>query len=358
MRKKEIKKKILIIGSQGYLGSRLGNYLTAKNYICSGIDTGFFKNGIILDEINFSTINMDVRKIKKRNIEKYDAVIMLAGISNDPFGELKPEKIYDPTRKYTLKIANICKKIGIKFIFSSSCSVYGIASGYFDENETVNPRTPYSLNKYQIETDLKKISGSNFSPIVLRLATIFGISPRIRFDVIINMICGLAVTQNKIILNSNGQAWRPHLHIEDACEAFRCCIDKEFKKDEMILLNVGRNDNNMKIIDVANLVLKYSNKCELEFNFKNNGKNSYIQDRKIQDGVDKRTYKVNFNKINKILPNFKCKWSVQKGIKDFLDVLKKIKLTKIKFNKRDFYRLQQIEYLLTSKQINKNLYWK
>ena len=192
----------------------------------------------------------------------------------------------------------------------------------------------------------------------MRLATIFGISPRIRFDVIINMICGLAVTQNKIILNSNGQAWRPHLHIEDACEAFRCCIDKEFKKDAMILLNVGRNDNNMKIIDVANLVLKYSNKCELEFNFKNNGKNSYIQDRKIQDGVDKRTYKVNFNKINKILPNFKCKWNVQKGIRDFLDRLKKIKLTKIKFNKRDFYRLQQIEYLLTSKQINKNLYWK
>lgn len=352
-------KKVLIIGAQGYLGSHLADYLQKRGYSCTGVDTGFFKNGVLYEPHPVKILNKDVRSLENNDLKGFDIVLMLAGISNDPFGNLKAEAIYDPTRDYAIKIARFCKQQGIRYVFPSSCSVYGIGQGYLDENSDINPQTPYSINKIQIEQELLKISDENFSPVALRLATVFGISPRMRFDIVINMMCGLALTENKIILNSNGEAWRPHLHIEDVCEAFRCTIDWDYQEGELMVLNVGRNDNNWKIIDIAKTIQSQLSGCKLEFldQTVNSIEDDLIRDKKIQDGVDKRTYQVNFDKISKTLPGFEAKWDVKQGIKNLLDNLKQWNVDKGKFKQRDFYRLQQLEFLHQSKQISDDLFW-
>jgi len=354
-------KKILIIGNQGYLGSYLTDYLRTRNYYCKGIDTGFFKEGELTKPELVETKNKDARLVTENDIYGIDVLILLAGISNDPFGHMTSEQIYDPTRDYALKIAGMCKKLGVKFIYPSSCSVYGAAdeSGLLNEQSSTSPQTPYSINKLQVEEGLKEIADESFTPIALRFGTVYGLSPRIRFDVVINMLCGLALTTKKVMLNSNGQAWRPHLHIDDACESFRCCIDQDINSGELIVINVGKNEDNFKIIDIAKIIhsnVKGSQLTYLESS-REDDKNDLIIDRKIQDGVDTRTYKVSFDKISEVLPAFKTKWSVENGIVDLLSKLEKINLTSELFSRREFYRLQQIEYLHKTKMIDDNLNW-
>jgi len=355
-----MKKNVLIIGSQGYLGSRLSVYLKEHGYNCSSIDTGFFKEGILTSIDDGMTTSKDARLITKDDLERFDSVILLAGISNDPFGHMSAEQIYDPTRDYALKIADMCKKLRIQFLYPSSCSVYGAANDNFlTEDSKTNPQTPYSINKLQVEEGLSHMADENFTPIALRFGTVYGISPRIRFDVVINMLCGLALTSKKVTLNSDGKAWRPHLHIDDACQSFQRCLDWNPNLGELIILNVGQNEDNYQVIDIANII--YSNVLGSELTYLDSSSgidgNELVKDRKIQDGVDTRSYKVSFDKIEMILPNFKCKWTVQKGIINLLDEFKKIGLTEDNFTKREFYRLQQIEYLHQTKKINDNLFW-
>ena len=171
------------------------------------------------------------------------------------------------------------------------------------------------------------------------------------------MLCGMAVTQNKVMLNSDGQAWRPHLHIDDACEAIKCSIDWDCALGELVVLNVGRNDNNLKIIDVANMIVSSHKGTSIGYlGSENRGKeNDLILDRKIQDGVDSRTYKVSFDSIHEILPNFEAKWTVQDGIRQLLDSLIFWELDENKFNQRDFYRLQQVEHLHRTGQVTEEL---
>tara|TARA_B110000008_G_scaffold273726_1_gene308442 strand:- start:1323 stop:2396 length:1074 start_codon:yes stop_codon:yes gene_type:complete len=355
-----MKKNVLIIGSQGYLGSRLGVYLKQHGYNCSTIDTGFFKNGLLTPIDDVDTIFKDARLIDEADLKNFDSVILLAGISNDPFGHMSSEQIYDPTRDYALKIAAMCKNLRIQFLYPSSCSVYGAAKDEFlsEESET-NPQTPYSINKLQVEEGLSHMADSNFSPIALRFGTVYGMSPRIRFDVVINMLCGLSLTTNKVTLNSNGQAWRPHLHIDDACQSFQRCLDWNPNIGELIILNVGQNEDNYKVLDIANII--HSNVKGSELNSlvmsEAGNESELVKDRKIQDGVDTRSYKVLFDKIEKTLPGFECNWTVEKGILNLLKELKKINLTKEVFSTREFYRLQQIEFLHNQNMIDDDLFW-
>ena len=352
--------KILIVGSQGYLGSRLSEYLEEFGHQCTGIDTGFFKNGTLTATYPINTINKDARLITKDDLEGFDTLILLAGISNDPFGHMTSEQIYDPTRDYALTIADMCKDMGIKFIYPSSCSVYGAAAnGFLSEDGPTKPQTPYSINKLQVEDGLSVMSGKTFSPIALRFGTVYGMSSRIRFDVVINMLCGLALTTKKVTLNSNGQAWRPHLHIDDACESFRCCLNWKPDTGKLEILNVGCNEDNYKIIDIARIIESNVEGTELSYldGNTNDAESELIRDRKIQDGVDTRTYKVSFDKIHAALPGFKCHWSVESGIVNLLDKLKNIPLDGQNFNRREFYRLQQIEFLHKSNLIDDNLFW-
>ena len=353
-------KKVLIVGSQGYLGSRLTEYLKERGYKCSAIDTGFFKEGTLTEPDPIITISKDARLLDQSDIEGFDSLILLAGISNDPFGHMTSEQIYDPTRDYALSIALMCKKSGVQFIYPSSCSVYGAASdGFLSEESETNPQTPYSINKLQVEKGLASLANQNFSPIALRFGTVYGYSSRIRFDVVINMLCGLALTTNKVTLNSNGMAWRPHLHIEDACESFKCCIDWNPSIGKLTILNVGQNEDNFKVIDIAKIIHSNVDGSKLTYlqGSEDVDGNELVKDRKIQDGVDTRSYKVSFDRVHQVLPNFKCKWTVDKGIKNLISNLRGSDLSKEIFNRKEFYRLQQIEFLHQSNKIDDDLFW-
>lgn len=347
--------KILIVGSQGYLGSKLSDYLQELGYECAGMDIGFFQYGVLYPPQKVNMISGEARTLTQKDLESFNVVIMLAGISNDPFGNLSYEKIYDPTREYAINIAKLCKKMGIKFIFPSSCSVYGFGNKFFNEDSPTNPLTPYSLNKLQIEQDLTQLASKDFSPIALRFGTVFGASPRIRFDLVINMLCGMAISEKKVVLNSNGQAWRPHVHIDDVCESFRCCIEWDYNDGKLMVLNIGRDENNWKVIDIAKLIQSTVKDSE----FKMLGQSLYdddlIKDRKVQDGVDKRSYQVSFERAYQNLPGFQAKWTVESGIADLIDNLNFWKLNQIKFKQRECYRLQQIEFLYETKLIDENL---
>lgn len=354
-------KKVLVTGSQSYIGSVLTPYLIQNGYRVLGIDTGFIKNCLIYPENDAKTIYKDVRNITQNDLKGFDVVIHLAGISNDPFKNFDPEKVYDPSRLYTLKIAKLCKKLGIKFIFSSSCSVYGIGGDKLaDEDSSVYPQTPYSLNKIQIEEGLIKLSDLNFTPIILRFATAFGLSPRMRFDLVINMFTGMAFTSGQIILNSDGKAWRPNVYVTDICQAILYAIDYNSSGRKPMILNVGDTSQNYQIIDIAKIVKQEVPGCEITFLNKASSdiNKELIKDRKIQDGVDRRNYKISFEKIKKVFPTFRCDYNVRKGVKEMLKKFKEIKLTREQFENINFYRLQKLEWLITNGYLAENLRWK
>lgn len=352
--------RVLITGSLGYIGSVLSNFLHQNGFDCIGYDTGFFKDCILYPQTKNKTVLKDVRDIMASDLKGIDVVVHLAGISNDPMGNLDAASVYDPTRVYTLELAQLCKKLGIRFIFASSCSVYGLgAEELLSESSETHPQTGYSINKLQIEEDLRSISDKNFAPIALRFATIFGLSPRIRFDVVINMLVGMAVSDGKIVLNSDGLAWRPNLHILDACEAVRCAIDLKYNEADLLIINVGADKNNLQVIQLAKIIQQLVPGSEIKYlcETPDLDKEGLIADRKIKEGKDTRTYKVSFNKIKEIMPAFKSAWSVEKGVIDLVSGLNEILFDQEIFKQKGFYRLQHLEYLYKNNLINENLRW-
>jgi len=353
-------KNILVTGSLGYLGSVLTPYLEQQGFHCTGYDTGFFRDCLLYEPPASKTILRDARDIEAKDLDGIDALVHLAGISNDPFGNLDAAKVYDPTRAYSLRIAKLCKQRGVRFIFASSCSVYGVgARELLDEDSPTLPQTPYSLNKLQIEQDLSAIVDTSFSPVALTFATAFGLSPRPRFDIVINMLVGMALTTGQIILNSDGTPWRPNVHVLDICKSIKCAIDSDYKEGKLLVLNVGEEKNNLQVIDIAKAVQANLPGCELKFLKEDPGldKEGLVSDRKVNQGVDTRTYKVSFAKVKKQFLDFKCDWPVAEGIKDMIEKFKALKLTPEQFKNRNFYRLQKIESLHRTGELTDDLRW-
>jgi len=354
-------KKILVTGSLGYIGSVLTHYLLNHGFDCLGYDTGFFQDCLLYENLDSPTVTGDMRDFDPALLEGVFAVIHLAGISNDPFGDLMPGEVYDFSREYSLKLARLCKERNVRFVFASSCSVYGKGTHKFltEDSETF-PQTPYSLNKLQIEEDLRGIADENFMPVILRFATAFGLSPRMRFDIVINMLAGMAFTSRKIILNSDGKAWRPYVHVKDICKAIRYCLELE-DMNEPLLLNVGDTSQNFQISEVAKMVKESIPGCQITYLSKRENftkEDDLIRDRKVQDGVDTRTYKISFERVREKLPGFECESTVLESIKTMIEGFIRIGLTREIFSHFDFYRLQKMENLFESEQLTRELFWK
>ena len=222
----------------------------------------------------------------------------------------------------------------------------------FTENTRTFPLTEYSKNKIEIEKKLIKITDKNFKPIILRLATVYGMSPRIRFDVVINMLCGMVVSSNQIKLNSNGLAWRPHVNIKDVILIIEKFFDFNIKFNAKKIFNIGSDENNYRILDVVKLIKKIKPSLKLTFlnNKIKNKDDSLITDKKIQDGVDKRSYKVSFKKINNLFDDYKF-IKLDNGIQMLIKDLKKYRLNNKKFSSVNFYRLQKLEQINKIKKI-------
>ena len=344
--------KILLVGAAGYFGSKLQEYLIKKGINFEVADINYFEKCIIFKKNREKILNRCASKLNEDYLKEFNIIIGFAGYSNNPIFKKSEKKYHNKEYKYLTRIAKICKKYSINFIFPSSCSVYGASKKktFLKESEIPNPITHYSKNKIKIEKYLLKISNNNFKPIIMRFATIYGLSRKMRFDLVINMFCGSAITTKKIELNSNGKVNRPFLEISDACSAIYKVL-KNKKKIKGQIYNIGSNKDNFQIIDVARMVQKRVKNSKIIF-LKSEKK--FVSDNLIKNGKDKRNYKINFEKFSKTF-NFKTKYKLQNGIKKLVSDLKRLKLNKKKFYSVKFYRLQYLQELYKKNKVDKNL---
>jgi nucleoside-diphosphate-sugar epimerase len=338
--------KILVTGTEGYLGSLLPPLLIAKGHKVIGVDTGFYKVGWLYNgsRITAKTLNKDIRNIVPEDLEGVDAIVHMAELSNDPTGQLAPHITYEINHLGSVRLANLAKTMGVRrFVYMSSCSVYGVASeGDVTEESPVNPQTAYAECKTLVERDIKPLADDDFSPTFMRNATAFGASPRMRFDIVLNNLAGLAWTTKEIKMTSDGTPWRPLVHALDICKAIVCALEAPRDIIHNQVFNVGDTQNNYRVKEIAEIIADIFSGCRLTFG---------------HNGSDNRSYRVSFEKINTILPGFKCDWNAQRGAQQLFDLFRQIEMTEDTFLFRGFTRLKQLEYLIRTQQIDQDFFW-
>lgn len=337
--------RILVTGTEGYLGSLLAPELSRRGHDVVGLDTGYFKSGWLYrgTDRTVYTIDQDVREVTQEQLEGFDAVVHMAELSNDPMGDLLGDLTYQVNHKGTVRLATLAKAAGVqRFVHMSSCSVYGVAEGIVDESSPVNPQTAYADCKALVEKDVSAIADDDFSPTFMRNATAFGASPRMRFDIVLNNLSGLAYTTRKISMTSDGTPWRPLVHAMDIGKAIRCALDAPREAIHNQVFNVGSNEQNYQVRDIAETVAAAFPGCTTEFG---------------APGADNRSYRVNFDKIHAELPGFSCDWDAASGAEQLSKIFSSIDLDPETFTGRGHTRLKQLEYLLKTKQIDAELLW-
>jgi nucleoside-diphosphate-sugar epimerase len=338
--------KILVTGTEGYLGSLLPPLLLERGHEVIGVDTGYYKVGWLYNGTDFTakTLNKDIRNISAEDLEGVDAIVHMAELSNDPAGQLSPTITYDINHKGSVRLAELAKKAGVRrFVYMSSCSVYGVATdGDVTEESAVNPQTAYAECKTLVERDVKPMADDDFSPTFMRNATAFGASPRMRFDIVLNNLAGLAWTTKEIKMISDGTPWRPLVHALDICKAIACTLEAPRDIIHNQVFNVGDTSNNYRVKEIAEIVGGVFPGCQVSFG---------------EQGSDNRSYRVSFEKINTLLPGFKCDWNAQRGAEQLYKVFSQIDMTAETFQARGFTRLKQLEYLIRTQQIDQDFFW-
>jgi len=349
-------KKLLITGSHGYIGSVICPELQELGYIVHGLDNGYFVECLVNESVgNQTIIKKNLKDLILSDLHDIYAVIHLAGLQNDPLKNTYPGKVYDIEYEYTKRLADYCLKLGIKIIYASSCSVYGIGGNeLLNEESSLNPLTPYSKNKMRTEKYLFSITNKNFNPIILRFATVYGYSPRMRFDLYINMFVGMALTAKKIQLNSDGLAWRPNLYIGDISKVLNSVLNHDY--NEPTIINVGNHDSNKQVLSIINIIKDLEDNV-LTSSIKPTDTSLY-SDHYVTNKKDKRSYKVNFSKLNQIIGKEACPTNLNDGIKKLISNLKSIDNLKNKIKDPRFFRLQWTQELIEKKTIDREFQWK
>lgn len=340
---------IFVTGTDGYIGSVLVPVLEKAGHRVTGLDTGYYKDGWLYSRPSFGfesprTIVKDLRSIDVGDLDGVDAIVHMAELSNDPLGENKPEITKEINHLGSVHLAELAKQAGIeRFVYTSSCSVYGVSDAEFvDETSPTNPQTAYARCKVLVERDVKELVSEDFSPVFLRNATAYGASPRMRFDIVLNNLMGLAWTTGKIAMISDGSPWRPLVHVQDICHAILCAIEAPSQSIAGEVFNVGSTEENYRIREVAEIVADTVPGCEVSLG---------------PSGGDNRSYRVNFDKIKHGLPGFQCTWSLRDGAEELKSVFEQIQFDKEMFNFRAFTRLQQLKYLTETRQIDDRFFW-
>ncbi len=336
--------KVLVTGHRGYIGVEMVSVLRNAGHEVVGLDTGFF------DECDFRSppddipsLNIDLRDVKPEQLHGIDAVCYLAALSNDPLGDLNPNLTYDINLHGSIRFAECAKAAGVKrFLFSSSCSLYGAGGdGFLDEKAAFNPVTPYGKSKVELELAVAKIADDNFSPVYLRNATAYGVSRRLRADIVVNNLVGHAVTTGKVLLQSDGTPWRPLVHIRDIIHAFEKMLVAPKDVIHNQAFNVGRTAENFQIRDVAKMVAEVVPNCELAF--------------AAGASADARDYRVSFAKIENTLPGFAPQWTLRKGIEELYQAYLEGNMTKEDWQGPRYYRLKTIMGLRDHGRVDDNL---
>lgn len=341
--------RVMVTGHNGYVGSVLTPMLVDAGHEVVGYDTNLYKGssfGSYQERKDFSEINKDIRDIQAEDLEGFDAVLHLAGLSNDPLGDLNPALTYEINHKASVKLAKLAKSMGVRrYIFSSSCSNYGAGGqDMLDESSAFKPVTPYGKSKVMVEQDVSQLADDNFIPTFLRSATAYGASPRLRFDLVVNNLVAWAYTTGQVYMKSDGTPWRPLVHVEDMSLAFVAALHAPEEVVFNQAFNVGRTKENFRIREVAEMVVAGVPGSRVEF--------------ADSAGPDARNYRVNCDKIAASLPEFKPKWTVKKGIAQLYEAYQEEGIKLEDFEGPRYRRILHIEELLENGLLDENLRWK
>ncbi|ABD10940.1 nucleoside-diphosphate-sugar epimerase [Frankia casuarinae] len=327
--------RILVTGHDGYIGTRLIPLFRAAGHDVVGLDSGLFSGCTLGPDPDFvPALKLDIRDVRPSQLEGYDAVVHLAGISNDPLGDLNPAVTYDINARGTLLVGRAAKAAGVpRFVFSSSCSLYGAhGDAPIDESAEFHPVTPYGESKVIAERELAELADDDFSPVFLRNATAYGVSPRLRGDLVVNNLTGYAVTTGEVYLKSDGTPWRPLVHIEDIARAMLAVCEAPREKIHLKAYNVGRSAENYRIRDVAAIVEEVVPGGRVVF--------------ADTAGPDKRNYRVDCDRIAEEIPGFRPVWTVRKGVEELYLAYVAAGLTKEELIGSRFQRIQRIQQLM------------
>ncbi len=339
--------KVLVTGSDGYIGSLLAPYLMERGHEVTGVDSGYYRGAWLYpgpDRLPL-TVRRDIRDLEPADVAGFDAVVHMAELSNDPIGQLAPEITYDINHKGSVHLATLAKAAGItRFVYTSSCSVYGVATDEdVDETSPTNPQTAYATCKTLVERDVGAMADDDFSPTFLRNATVFGASPRMRFDLVLNNLAGLARTTGFIAMTSDGTPWRPIVHVLDVCKAISLTVEADRADVHNAILNVGDTAQNYRVREIAETVGTVFTDCEVTFG---------------PPSGDTRSYRVSFAKIHRLLPDYSCDWNAERGAKELAVLFDRIGLTADDFEHRYYTRLKQLDHLLTTRQLDDTFRWR
>lgn len=339
--------KVLVTGTEGYLGSLLAPLLMQAGHELLAVDTGFYKSGWLFNgtAVTPRTLNKDIRSITRDDLDGIEAVVHMAELSNDPTGELAPNITYEINHRGSVRLATLAREAGVqRFVYMSSCSVYGVADQDFvTEDSPVNPQTAYAICKTLVERDLRPMATDSFSPTFLRNATAYGASPRMRFDIVLNNLSGLAWTTREIRMISDGTPWRPLVHGLDIAQAILCTLAAPRAAVHNQIFNVGDTQHNYTVREIAEIVADVFPGCQLTFG---------------NQGADNRSYRVSFDKLRQALPEFRCAWDARRGAEQLHRVFTQIAMTPETFNSPSFTRLKQLEHLIRTQQIDESFFWR
>jgi len=338
--------RILLTGSNGYIGSVMAPILRKAGHDVVGLDVGYFADcHFYPDAESDKFIRRDIRDIKASDFEGFDAVVHLAALSNDPIGNLREDWTRTINLEGTIKVAKLARSAGVsRFLFASSCIMYGTSNEQdVAEEAPLAPATEYARSKALAEEGLRELVTPNFSPVYIRNGTVYGVSPRMRFDTVLNNFMGQAVATGKVIIFSDGKPWRPVVHVKDLSRTFLRYLEAPRELVHNQAFNNGASILNYRVRQLAEIVLEIVPGAQLEI--------------RSDAGADQRTYKADFGKFARTFPDFKFEWDPKKGARELYDALTKLKVDRAKFESPEFTRLKYLSKLLEQKKLDADLQW-
>lgn len=335
--------RILVTGNQGYIGTVLATMLKAAGHKVVGLDSGLFRDCAISRLDPIPTLEIDVREVEIADLAGVDAVMHLAGLSNDPLGDIDPAVTYDINYHASVRLAELAKRVGVKrFIFASSCSVYGSTDGTVaNERAPFRPVTPYARSKALAEEEIGRLAGADFCPVYLRSATAYGVSPMIRFDLVLNNLVAWATATGRVHIKSDGTPWRPIVHVADIARAYIAVLEAPSELVHNQAFNVGRMRDNYQIRDIAEIVEATVPGSRIE----------YASDA----GPDRRCYRVDFTKLASSLPGFRPRWRAPEGAREIHETIRDLGLDAEDFEGARYNRLDHIKELLDRNLLDTDL---